>query len=403
MLTRPAPETKPGPPDSFVPGPGVVTGPAGTGRMRLPGVRRDERTLALFALASRTAYCGYCAATMVLNIAGYQRPSLAAAALLLALLVSTGLGVQVWRAQTVSGRVAVLDTGVAAVVLVLVAAAIRTPDQAGSRNWALAYAVACATWLAFGRGLRWRAGLACALGAVYGVTVLIPVAAPSAALIITAVVNAASPPMYFGIAAAFTWVLHRIVAEMAAEHALEQCQRRDLAALGERERLVSQVHRSVLATLEEIASGQAPWEEVRGRARAEVMALRGAFSEPDGSRARDGLRARLTALAAGRAADGWRIELIDEELETEPPAAVTHALCDALAELIDGPAIGGPVRVQVLADGSSAELLVRLPGGEQALAGAIARARARLAGVAGTVEPVPALRGEVRLRLRVPA
>jgi hypothetical protein len=209
--------------------------------------------------------------------------------------------------------------------------------------------------------------------------------------------------MYFGIAAAFSWVLHRIAAEMAAEHALEQRQRRDLAALGERERLVGQVHRSVLATLEEIASGQAPWEELRGRARVEVMALRGAFSEPDGSRARDGLRARLTALAAGRAADGWRVELIDEELETEPSAAVAHALSDALAELVAGPAPGGPVRVRVLADGSGAELLVRLPGDERALAGGIARAGARLAEVAGTVEPAPALRGEVRLRLWSPA
>jgi hypothetical protein len=387
----------------LAPGPETVTGPAGTGRMRLPGPVRGERTLALFALASRTAYCGYCAATVVLNIADYQRPGLAAAALLLALLVSVGLGVQVWRAQTVSGGVALLDTGVAAVVLVLVAAAIRTPDQAGSRNWALAYAVAAATWLAFGRGLRWRAGLACALGAVYGVTVLIPVAAPSAALIITAVVNAASPPMYFGIAAAFSWVLHRIAAEMAAEHALEQRQQRDLAALGERERLVGQVHRSVLATLEEIASGHATWEELRGRARTEVMALRGAFSEPDGSRARDGLRARLTAVAAGRAGAGWRVELIDEELETEPPAVVTQALCDALAELIAGPAPGGPVRAQVLADGSRAEVLVRMPGDEPALAAAIARAGARLAEVAGTAEPAPALRGEVRMRLWSPA
>ena len=381
----------------------VAAALTGTGRAEVRTGAREERTLTLLALASRAGYCLYAAAVVVLNIADYQRPGLLAGALMLALLSSAWLSAEVWRRQAVPGRVALLDTAVAALVLQLVAAAIKSPGQPGSLNWALAYAVACAMWLALGRGLRWRAWLAFLLGAVYGVSVLALASGADTALIITAVVNAASPPMYFGIAAAITWVVHRIAAEMAAEHAVEQRQQRDLAALAERERLVGQVHRSVLATLDLVASGRAPWDELRGRSQAEVIALRDAFREPD---VRGDLRSALTMLAGDRASAGWRIELIDEELDAEPPAAVTGALRDALAELIAGPTPGdgsGLVRAQILASGAGAELLVRIPVPEPEMTAAITRARDRLAPVAGTATPEPALPGEVRVRLRVPA
>jgi len=384
-------------------GRGIAAAPTLAGRGEVRAGAREERTLTLLALASRAGYCLYAAAVVVLNIADYQRPGLLAGALMLALLSSAWLSAEVWRRQAVPGRVALLDTAVAALVLLLVAAAIKSPGQPGSLNWALAYAVACAMWLALGRGLRWRAWLAFLLGAVYGVSVLALASGADTALIITAVVNAASPPMYFGIAAAITWVVHRIAAEMAAEHAVEQRQQRDLAALAERERLVGQVHRSVLATLDLVASGQAPWDELRGRAQAEVIALRGAFREPD---VRGDLRSALTTLAGDRASAGWRIELIDEELDTEPPPAATGALRDALAELIAGPAPGdgsGLVRAQILASGAGAELLARIPVPEPEMTAAITRARDRLAPAAGTATPEPALPGEVRVRLRVPA
>src|SRR5262249_41042273 len=133
---------------------------------------RDERTLTLLALASRTGYCLYAVAVVVLNITDYRRPGLVTGALLLALLSSAWLGVQVWRRQTVPVRVALLDTAIAVLVLLLVTAAIKSPGQPGSLNWALAYAVACAMWLALGPGLRWRAWLAFLLGAAYGMSVL---------------------------------------------------------------------------------------------------------------------------------------------------------------------------------------------------------------------------------------
>jgi hypothetical protein len=379
---------------------------------------RAERTLLLLALAIRTAFCIYAAAVVALNLTGYRWPALAGAALAVALATSTGLGAWVWRRRAVPGPVAVLDTGVAALVLLLVAAAIRPPGQYGSLNWALAYAVACAMWLGFGVGLRvpgaaapaallsgalfWRFWLGCALGGVYGVTALRGGADPAST--VTALVNATSVPMYFGIAAAMTWVVRRIATEMAAQQEREQRQRRDLAALAERERLLGQVHQSVLATLELIASGQAPWTELRGHARAQVAELRAAFREPDGGQA-DGLRALLAALARDRAGDGWLVDLTDDEMAAEPAPGAAVALRDALAELIAGPAPGGlgQVRAQARAGDDGTELVARIPGDGRAMAGPVARARARLAEAAGTAHLEPARPGEVRVRLRVPA
>src|SRR5262249_37044365 len=147
---------------------------------------------------------------------------------------------------------------------------------------------------------------------------------------ITVIVNGTSTPMYFGIAAAIAWVVRRVAAEMAAEQEREQRLHRDLAALGERERLVGQVHQRVLATLDAVASDEQPWDELRGRARGQVRELRGAFHDPDGP---GGLRTLLAALAQERAADGWLVELVDEEL-AEPAPEVAAALRDAMAELV---------------------------------------------------------------------
>jgi hypothetical protein len=201
-----------------------------------------------------------------------------------------------------------------------------------------------------------------------------------------------------------TWVVRRIAADMAAQQVREQRQRHDSAALGERERLVGEVHRSVLATLDLIASGGAPWEELRGRARAQVTELRSTFREPDGTEP-GGLRSLLTGLARDRSGDGWLVDLVDDELEAEPAPEVASALRDALAELIAGPAPDGwgRVRAQVRAAGDGAELVARIPRDARAMAGSLARARARLAQAAGTADLGPARPGEVRVRLRVPA
>ena len=108
----------------------VAAALTGTGRAEVRTGAREERTLTLLALASRAGYCLYAAAVVVLNIADYQRPGLVAGALILALLSSAWLGAQVWRNQTVPGRVALLDTAVAALVLLLVAAATAVSSRA---------------------------------------------------------------------------------------------------------------------------------------------------------------------------------------------------------------------------------------------------------------------------------
>lgn len=367
----------------------------------VPGNVRTEHALLLLFLTSRAAYCLYAAAVVAVNLGGYQRPELAGAALAVALVASTGFGVWVWRTRVISGPVAVMDASMGLVVLVLMAAAIRPPGQSGALNWALAYAVGSAMWLGFGSGMSWRACIACLLGAAYGLTTLGADVDPARA--ITAVVNAASPPMYFGISAAITWVSRRIAAEMAAGHAVEQRQCRDLAALAERERLIGQLHQSVVATLELIADGEAPWAELRARARAQVLALRGVFRNPDETGSWHALGSMLTSLAIDRAREGWAIEMIDEELESEPGPAVACALRDALAELVAGPAPGaGPVRARVTAGSSGAELLIRIPREKDEMTSPVARAQARLAISGGMATWEPARPGEVRVRLRVP-
>jgi hypothetical protein len=140
-------------------------------------------------------------------------------------------------------------------------------------------------------------------------------------------------------------------------------------------------------------------------ARAEAIALRRTFSERDQNGHGD-LRARLVSLARERAGVGWVIDLVDDEVEAEPPPAAAAALQCALAELVGGAAPGGGsglVRVRVQASSDGAELVVRLQGEAHGLAGAFERASTWLADVAGTAEFERALAGESRVLLRAPA
>src|SRR5262249_56528589 len=108
--------------------------------------------------------------------------------------------------------------------------------------------------------------------------------------------TAGRPPLYLGISVAVFWIRRRVAAEIDATEAGERGQRRELAALAERERLVREVHQSVLAVLDLITSGSVPEAELRARACAEAIALRRTFSDSDRSGAGD-LRTRLVSLA----------------------------------------------------------------------------------------------------------
>jgi hypothetical protein len=377
-----------------------------TGRVRsLPVGERLGRALILGVLVGRAACCLYAVAVTVIYLGAYRGPVLAVAAAAVALAASAGLGLVWWRRQVMPGAVALLDAVLGGLVLAGLAAAIAPHDRVGSLNWALAYAVSCAGWLALGRPRRSSAALAAMLGAAYWASVVGGLPGPDRALTVTALVNAASPPLYFGIFVAVFAALRRVAAEIDASQALEAAQRRELAVLAERERLVREVHQSVLSVLDLIASGSAPGAELRARACAEAMAVRRAFSEPEPSGG-DDLRARLVSLARERASAGWVIHVVDDEVEAEPPPTAAAAVAHALAELLGGAAPGGGsgvVRVRVQAGADGAELTVRLQGQAPALAGAFERASASLSAVAGTAEFKRALAGESRVLLRAPA
>src|SRR5262249_60377742 len=128
-----------------------VPSAAWTGIMSLPAGERVGRARVLLLLASRAACCLYAVAVTVINLPGYHRPVLAVVAVSLALLASAGLGVALWRRQAVSGALPLLDAGLGALILVLLALAIAARDRPGSLNGALAYAVSCASGLPLAR------------------------------------------------------------------------------------------------------------------------------------------------------------------------------------------------------------------------------------------------------------
>jgi hypothetical protein len=373
--------------------------PAGPGRR---AGQRAERALVLLLLASRAAVCLYAASVAAINTSAYRRPGLAVAAVLVALAASTVEGVIVWRRQAVGAVTAVTDTMAAAAVLLALSAAIRPLDRMGSLNWALAYSVSCASWLALGRLRWWRACLASLLGAIYGVSVL--AGGGPAATTITAVVNAVSPPLYFAIAAALFHVLRRIARAIDADLQTERRQRGESACLRERERLYRELHPPVLAVLDAIAFGTATDAELRARASAEAAALRQAFADPQQVPAR-GLTTGLASAIADRVGTGWTVRLVDEEMAAEPPPGVSQALSQAVAGLLGEASAAHPpgqIRIQVRCDDSGTSIVVRITGCAELGESAVDRARTCLAAVAGTASLRPALSGERRVMLWTP-
>lgn len=368
----------------------------------VPADDRVSRALILLLLASRTAVAMYAVCVEIINLTAYQRPVLAVAAAAAALIASVAGGILAWHRQAVSARGGVADTIAAILVLLVLSLAIRPADRTGSLNWALAYAVSCAIWLALGPVRWWRALLACLLGVIYGVSVVRH--GDETATTVTAVVNALSPPLYFAIAAAVFRVMYRVAQEIDTGQETERRELGEAARLGERERLFQEMHQPVLAVLDAIASAGAPEAELRARAYVEAAALRHAFSGPAQASV-PGLRTRLVSLAEDHACTGWTIRVIDEEMTAEPPTAITQALADAVAGLL-GEAIAAPVpgqiRIRVQCDGTSTSIVLRITGCEGLTESAISRARACMTVASGTVSLAPALTGEHRVLLWAP-
>lgn len=358
---------------------------------------RVSRALILLLLASRVAVSVYAVCVEAINRTAYQRQGLAVAALVLALIASAGGGALAWRRQTVSGLGAIADTLVAVLVLLALSLAIRPADRTGSLNWALAYSVSCASWLALGRVRWWRALLVCALGLSYALG--IPRHGAGAAATVTALVNALSPPLYFAIASAVFRVVHHVAREIDNGQEAERRELGETSRLRERERLFREMHRPVLAVLDAIASAAAPDAELRARAYAEATALRHAFASHA-----PGLLTRLASLVKDRAGDGWMIRIVDDEVTAEPPAEISQALGDAVAGLLGEAAAAAPVpgqiRIRVRCDDSGTGIAVRITGCQALPESALARARLALG--SGTVSLAPALAGEHRVLLWAP-
>lgn len=377
----------------------MLTRPAASGA---PADERVSRALILLLLASRTAVAVYAVCVEAINLTAYQQPGLALAAVVLALIASAAGGISAWRRQAVSAEGAVADALAAVLVLLALTLAIHPAERTGSLNWALAYSVSCASWLALGPVRWWRALLACLLGVVYGLSVVRH--GDQMAIMVTATANALSPPLYFAIAAAVFRVMYRVAHEINVGQETERRELGEAARLRERERLFQEMHRPVLAVLDAIASAEAPEAQLRARAYAEATALRHAFADPAQASA-PGLRARLASLAGNHARSGWTIRVVDDEVTAEPSAAITQALGDAVAGLL-GEATAAPVpgqiRIRVQCDDSGTGIVLRITGCEELAEVAVSRTRARLAVASGTVSLAPALSGEHRVMLWAP-
>jgi hypothetical protein len=284
--------------------------------------------------------------------------------------------------------------------------AALAPDQrAGSLNWALAYAVGCSIWLAFSRRPAPALVLSAVLGVTYGVLALHDVAAPDGALVVTALVNAVSPVLYFGIGLLVFGLVRLFATQIGEVHALERRNRREITALGERERLFGAIHAPVASALELIAGGGAAEAVTRDRARTEAVSLRSAIGRLGDPAGGSRLRARLAELVAAQARIGRRLQLVDDEIAHEPSPAACEVLCSCLEALIGAgdPTADRPSWVHATSDEAALELVVRLPGNRGIYRAAVSRVRTIIGPIGGNLEIVPALTGEVRLRMTAPA
>jgi hypothetical protein len=367
-----------------------------------PAGERVRRALILLLLASRAAVMVYAFCVEAMNLTAYQRPGLAVAGLVLALFASAGGAIRAWHRQAVSPVGAVADSLAAMLVLLVLSTAIWPAERMGSLNWALAYSVSCASWLALGELRWWRVLLAGLLGVSYGIGALRQDAA--AATMVTAAVNALSPPLYFGIAVAVFRAMYLIAREIDTSQEIERRELGEAARLRERERLFIEVHQPVLAVLDTIASCGAPNAELRARAYSEAAALRNAFADPWQAPA-SSLRAQLAALVRVHAGNGLTIRVVDDEVTAEPPTAITRALMDAVAGLLGEAAvvsIPSQIRIRIQSDDTGTGVVIRISGSGELADSAIGQARALLAPASGTVFAAPALSGEHRVSLWAP-
>jgi hypothetical protein len=99
------------------------------------------------------------------------------------------------------------------------------------------------------------------------------------------------------------------------------------------------------------------------------------------------------------------VELIDEELDEEPPSQSTDAICAALNDVM-GSSLGrggaSSATIRVRSAPTAIEVVVRIPSTEDTAGLLPPSAAARLAQVNGELSLSPRLGGERRFVMRVP-
>jgi hypothetical protein len=363
---------------------------------------RIERLLIAVVLASRTVYVVYAAAVIALNQAYFTGLPLVWMGLVLAAAMASGLGVLAWRVRRISLTIATLDALTSGLVLVLVTQSLSYHERVGSRNWALAYVIGTVVWLAFGREWPARLALAVLLGLTYYVTVVVG-GQPTTVVEVTALSNAVTPPIFFGVA----YVIYAMLAGLAGAadrvHNIELGQKREAAALDEREELFRRVHLPAIRALESISVAEisVPDGEIRKVARSTSRLVRQAIAAVPEEGGRAALRREIEALESSRV----QVDLIDDLPEREPRAAqidtLSHALALAIAEASNMvPVDPFKVRVVLSSIEDDLALTVRLP--YTADRNPLQRTEEWLTRAGGQLTHLASLQGEIRIAMRVP-
>jgi signal transduction histidine kinase len=372
------------------------------GLLPRPAAERIERRLIAVVLGSRAAYIVYAAGVIALNQSYYSGLSLVWIGLLLAAAMASGLGVLAWRLRRISLTIATLDALTSGLVLVLVTQSLSYHERVGSRNWALAYVIATVLWLAFGAKWPARLGLAALLGLTYYLTVVVG-GQPTTVVEVTALSNAVSPPMFFGVYYAIYAMLAGLAGAADRVHNIELGQRREAAALSEREELFRRVHLPAIRALESISDAEisVPDGAIRKMARSTSRLVRQAIAGRPEEGGRAALRREIEALESSRV----QVDVIDDLSEREPRAAqidtLSHALALAIAEATNiVPLDPFKVRVVLSSIEDDLALTVRLPYSSDR--NPLKQTEELLERAGGQLTHMASLQGEIRISMRVP-
>jgi len=291
-----------------------------------------ERMLATTFVAIRGVHVLQGLLCSVSGRRAYRRPVVAAAVEAAAAVEFVALSRRYVGQGGCDARGARADAAFGLAGLVALAFAMDPVDRTSSLNWMLPLTVGSTLGSAALPTIAEGVVVSAALGATYAVTTAdaTRVGGGRAA---TAMANALSYPGFFVVASLVTRFARRMATELEEARRLAVDRGARLAAEAATNREHRLLHDSALQTLEAIAAGSAgDPDSVRRHAWREAETLRLALRQ--GTSHVGGMIDRLSRLCAEFAEKGLRVELVAGELEIEPGADVSGALCDATREAL---------------------------------------------------------------------